>query len=214
MFPRQQTAGTLGIASGVTLAILFLLFMTSGITPDTIVDPAKAIARITQDSGRFRAIAVVARMTVAFAAIFVAGLAARLREKTPTRATGVLYFGILGLVGHGLGALVFWAGVPLLVARAAVDQASAGQAWVALNVLSAAFDGFGNLFIGLSTVMAGWAITNTPEWSSALGWFGVVAGVLTVAAMCEPTIAILTLAAFVLPIIWLLWAGNALRTAT
>ena len=112
MIPRQQSAGTFGILAGISLAILFFMFFTSGATPETFTDPAKALPYVSQNAGRLRAIAAFAVMTVAFAVIFVAGLAAKLRDRTPTRATGVLYFGLLGLVGHGLGALLFWVGAP------------------------------------------------------------------------------------------------------
>jgi hypothetical protein len=203
----------MGVLSGITLAVLFLLFMTAGITPETFADPAQALTRMTQDSGRFRAISILALLTTGLATIFIVGFAAKLRDKAPTRATAVLYFGILGLVGHGLGAMMFWTGVPLLVARAAADQTSAAHAWVALNAVSATVDGFGNFFVGLSILMAGWAITATGQMSSALGWFGVVAGVITALATCLPGVEMLMLGAFVFPIVWLLWAGNTLRTA-
>jgi hypothetical protein len=214
MLPRQQTAGTLGVLAGIILAILFILFMSAGITMETFADPAKALPQLTADAGRFRAIGALSVITVALATLFVVGLAARLRDKTPTRAAGVLYFGVLGLVGHGLGGMVFWAGLPMIIARAATDQASAGQAWVTINALTTALDGFGNAFVGLSILLAGWAITSSAALSSALGWYGVVAGALVVLATCFSGVEILMLGAFVLPIIWLLWAGNTLRTAT
>jgi hypothetical protein len=213
MLPRQQTAGTLGLLAGITLTILFFVFMTSGLTPETLADPAKAVPSIAGAAGRFRAIGFLGVTTVALATVFTVGLAARLRDQTPSRATGALYFGVFGLAGHGVGSMVFWASIPLLVARAAADQASAGQAWVAINALTAAFDAFGNLFIGLSILMAGWAIQSSRVMSPALGSFGLVAGILTILAVASPGLQVLTLVGFVLPIVWLLWAGNTLRTA-
>ncbi len=213
MIPRQQSAGTFGILAGISLGILFFLFFTSGATPETFTDPAKALPYVSQNAGRLRAIAGFAVITVAFAVIFVAGLAAKLRERTPTRATGVLYFGLLGLVGHGLGALLFWGGVPALADYAAKDQVAASHAWVAINALNTSLDGVGNLFIGLSILLAGWAITATGGMSTALGWYGVVAGVVTLLAALAPGVMIFFLGSFILPIIWLLWAGNTLRTA-
>lgn len=213
MVPRQPSAGTSGIVAGISLAILFFLYITSGASPDTFADPAKALPFFQQNAGRTRAIAIFAIITIAFAVLFIAGLAAKLRDKTPTRATGVLYFAILGLVGHGLGALIFWSGVPALVAQAAKDPVSASHAWVAINALTMALDGFGNLFVGLSILLAGWAITATGGMSTALGWYGVVAGVVTLLATLAPGAMIFFLGSFILPIIWLLWAGNTLRTA-
>jgi hypothetical protein len=214
MFPRAQTAGTLGILAGISLAILLVLFMTAGVTPDTFADPAKALPKMAQDAGRFRALAALSTITVALSIFLIVGLAARLCDKTPTRATGVLYFGILGLAGHGLRAMISWSGDPTLLARAASDQASAAQAWVAINALYTGLDGFANLFVGLSILLAGWAITAGSAMSAALGWYGIVAGALIALAALAPGIEILMLAAIILPIIWLLWAGSALRTAT
>ncbi|MDR7419538.1 MAG: DUF4386 family protein [Armatimonadota bacterium] len=215
MFPRPQTAGLLGILAGTSLVILLLLFMTAGVTMDAFADPATALPRLAQDAGRFRLIAALTTITVALALLFITGLAARLRDKAPTRATGVLYFGVLGLVGHGLGGMIFWAGVPALTARASVDQVAAAHAWVAINALTAALDGFGNLFVGLSILLAGWAVTTGAGagMSPALGWYGVAAGALTALAVCAPGVEVLMLGAFVLPIVWLLWAGSALRRA-
>jgi hypothetical protein len=181
---------------------------------ETFADPATALPYVAQEAGRMRAIAVCAMITVALAVLFVAGLAAKLRDQAPTRATGVLYFGILGVAGHGLGALVFWAGVPTLTARAAMDQVAASHAWVAINALTTALDGFGNLFVGLSTLLAGWAITSGAGLSPILGWYGVVAGVVTALATFAAGVPVVMMGSFILPIVWLLWAGNALRTAT
>jgi hypothetical protein len=213
MIPRQQSAGTSGILAGISLAILFLLFFTSGATMETFMDPAQALPYATANQGRLRAIALFATITVALAVFFTAGLAGKLRDKTPTRATGVLYFGILGLVGHGLSALLNWLGLPTLTTYAVKDQVAASHAWVAISALSATFDGFGNLFIGLSILLAGWAIVAAGGMSSALGWYGVVAGILTLFAILMPGVQLLFLLSIVLPIVWLLWAGNSLRTA-
>jgi hypothetical protein len=74
-----------------------------------------------------------------------------------------------------------------------------------------AADGIGNFFVGLSTLFAGWAATTVPAFGAALGWFGVVAGVVSALAGLLPQVAPLYMGAFVLPIIWLIWAGSALR---
>lgn len=213
MVPRQQSAGTAGIVAGVALAILFILFFTSGATPETFADPAKAVPFVTQNAGRLRTLATFAIITVIAATFFVAGLAAKLRDRAPTRATGVLYFGLLGIVGHGVGSLLIWSAVPTVVAYAAKDQTGAAYAWVAINAISNAADGFGNLFIGLATLLAGWVISQTGVLQSALGWYGVVAGVVTALAAVAPGSSALFLGSFVLTIVWLLWAGSALRTA-
>src|SRR3990170_187663 len=153
------------------------------------------------------------RMQSAGTVVFVVGLAAKLHDRTPTRASATLYFGLLGLAGHGLGSLIFWAAIPALAAYAAKDQVAAGHAWVAVQALNGAADGMGNLFVGLSALMAGWAIVTTKVLSPVLGWVGVIVGVAGLAVFVSPQNELLAAASFVLPIIWLIWAGNALRTA-
>lgn len=213
MNPRQQSAGTAGIVAGIALFITFVLYFTSGATPETFGDPGKALPYITQNLGRLRAVAVFAVITLIPAVFFVAGLAGKLHDRTPTRATGVLYFGILGTLGYAIGALVFWAAVPALAAYAAKDQVGAGHAWLALNALTNAVESVGNLFVGISILLAGWAIAATGVFSSMLGWYGVVTGVVNVLAVLVPGYAAFFIGTFVLTSIWLIWAGSALRRA-
>lgn len=213
MVPRMQTAGMAGIAAGVALAIGFILFMTSGLTFEAFADPAQGLKFVTDNAARVRLMTVFFIITIAFAVVFVAGLAAKLRDKTPTRATATLYFGLLGLVGHGLGALLFWSAAPALVARAAADQVAASHAWVAFVATDNAADGFGVLFISLSMLMAGWAALTSKALGTSLAWYGILAGVVGLVNFLVPGNEILGLGGFVLPIIWLVWAGSALRSA-
>ncbi|HEY6103202.1 MAG TPA: hypothetical protein VI007_08265 [bacterium] len=211
MSPRRQTAGTLGIVAGVALAVLFILYFTSGATPATFNDPAKALEFFRAQSGRNEVIACLAILTVSTAAVFVAGLASALAGRTPTRATATLYFGLGGLAGHALSAFIILAAAPWLVKTAAGDQVAAAHAYVAINGLSMASDSLGNFFVGLSTLFAGWAITATPGFGSALGWFGIVTGIVNAVAGLVMNVSALFLVSFLLPIVWLIWAGNTLR---
>ncbi len=214
MVPRQDTAGLSGIIAGIALAVATVIFFTMGATADTFRDPGKALPFLTQNLARIRVLALLFMLTIGFAVPFVAGVAAALRERTPTRATAALYFGLLGLAGHGIGTLLFWSAVPAMTAYAATDQVAASHAWVALNALGGTVDGVGNLFSGLFILLAGWAAVASGAFSGALGWYGVVAGILVVLAVLAPSVEILYLGSFVLPVIWLVWAGSALRRAT
>ncbi len=212
MTPRVQTAGTMGIVAGIVLGILFVLFFSSGLTPDAFGDPARMLDYLAKSAARTWVTTLVSLAAVAFAVVFVAGLAAKLREKTPTRAAAILYFGILALAGHGLGAVIFGTGGQLVAAYAVKDQVAASHAWVAVAALQGAADGFGGLFYGLSTLMAGWAITTAHALSPALGWFAVVSGAVGVLGFLFPMAGPVFLLSFLLPIVWLIWAGNTLRT--
>ena len=211
MGPRRQTAGTMGIVAGIALLIVTFLFFTSGATPATFNNPANALSFMRENGARLRVIGYVAVITLSTAALFVAGLASALHQRTPTRATGALYFGLAGLAGHTVGAFSVLAAYPWLVATAATDQVSAAHAYVAVNGFTMATDSIGNFFGGLSTLLAGWAITATPGFGAGLGWFGVVAGVVTGLAGLAPQVSALYLGSFILPIVWLVWAGYTLR---
>lgn len=213
MHARPKSAGTAGIIAGVALAVVTVLFFTSGATPETFADPATGLSFASENASRFRTISVAAIITLIAAAIFLAGLAGVLHGRTPTRAAGVLYLGLLGIVGHSLGAFLWWASLPGVVALSARDQLAATHAFAAINQIASATDAFGNLFIGASVLAAGWAISATKVMSSTLGWFGLLTGVVLILAAAVPSVQLLYLGSFVLPVLWLVWAGTALRKA-
>ena len=73
MNPRTQSAGTCGIVAGIALAIAFLLFISSGATPSTFADPAKALDFIGKNTSRLRLAIAFSLITIAFATVFLAG---------------------------------------------------------------------------------------------------------------------------------------------
>jgi len=66
-------------------------------------------------------------------------------------------------------------------------------AWTPRAWVDGAADSLGTRFVGLSTLMAGWAITSAGALSSTLGWFGVVPGVVGVAAFFAPAVELAVL---------------------
>src|SRR2546425_9895437 len=172
MNPRPQTAGTAGIVAGVLLAVLFILIMSSGIRPEAMSDPAQMLSYASQNLGRWRNVGFVGLLTIVAVVFYFPGLAARLRDRTPSRATGVLYFGVLGNAAHGLDSALTWAGDPA-VARAS-DQVAAGHAWVALSAIHAGLQTFGNIGVGLVLLLAGWAAHDNKALRSGAAWGGVV----------------------------------------
>src|SRR2546425_1346349 len=209
MNPRPQTAGTAGIVAGVLLAVLFILIMSSGIRPEAMSDPAQMLSYASQNLGRWRNVGFVGLLTIVAVVFYFPGLAARLRDRTPSRATGVLYFGVLGNAAHGLDSALTWAGDPA-VARAA-DQVAAGHAWVALSAVHAGLQTFGNIGVGLVLLLAGWAAMNSKAFSSGVAWVGLVGGIVTLVSVLRPP-GPLFLLSFVLAIIFLIWSGLEFRT--
>lgn len=208
----QRNGGTFGILSGVALALLFIMFATSGITPDTLADPAKALPAIRQQATRFKLFGLFGGLAVAFSLPFTAALYLRLRNGAPTRATTALLLVIVGLVGHGVGSL--YAGVAFPSVAAVSDQTTASPAYVAVLASDQVVDTLGNAFTGAGDAVFGWAILSTAALPALVGWVFAVAGIVSLLAALAPGADILFIGSLLLTIIALVWGGLALRRAS
>lgn len=207
----QRNAGNFGIVAAALIAILFILFLTSGLDYQAINDPAKALPVIAQHRTRWMLTGVVGVLVVGFALVFTAGLYRRLRDKAPTRAFAVLLFSVLGSAGFALTSLTQWLGGAQLARTA--DQVAANHAYVALAAVNQGLMGLGNAFVGAALAVAGWAVMATQIMGTALGWLGIIAGLVTALLVFWPQSTGLNFASFILVIIWLAWAGRQLRSA-
>jgi hypothetical protein len=207
----QHNGGTAGFVAAALLALGFIIVMTSGLDPQSVMNPEKALPFIA--SGVRWALANIAfALTAAVAVLFVAGLASRLREKAPTRSAAFLYFAIIGLAGYALASLVQWQGGGQLVSYMAADQVAANHAWVALAAVARGLDSFGNGFIGAAEVIAGWAIIATGALPGSVGWLALATGVLTFLQLFIGA-PWLFFVGIILTVLWLAWTGNELRRA-
>jgi len=204
----QQNGGTAGLVAGVLLVIGFALYYSLG--PD-LMDPVKSLQVFVQKPGLATLTTIVFFATVALAILFSAGLMNRLREPAPTRAVAQLYFAIIGLSALILDGIIRWVGSGTL--SAASDQVAAGHAWLALTTVASGVTAFGNAFTGASLLLAGWAVATTGALPAFLGWVAIIAGVFTWAAVFAPTNQLVLLVGFLLPAVWLIWGGAALRRA-
>jgi Domain of unknown function (DUF4386) len=178
-----RAAGVAGILAGVGLAGEFLFFSLSGFAQTTFDDPGSAMAFLRDHGGLVRTAVLFGAAGIVVTLVFLAGLADRLRARTPTLAAATLLFGIVGNVGDGLVALAFWTGIPAYVALAGHDPAAAQGSWSAFTALTGGYQGFGNLFLGLSALAAGWAIVTRRALPVVLGGIGLVVGVAAVASV-------------------------------
>ena len=206
----QSNGGTAGIITAIALAILFILFISSGLDPQTSQDPAKALPILSQKAGTFAAIGVLGALAAGFGLIFTVGLFSRLRDRAPTRAAAILGLALVGLTAHAMGSLILWQGGQVLVAASGKDQMAANHAWIATWAVAAGVNALGNAFTGGSVLIAGWAVVATGAMSSALGWIAVIAGIVQILQLFSAA-PVLMLAGFVLVIIWLAWGGSQLR---
>ncbi len=206
----QKNAGTAGLITALLLAVIFVLFASSGLDPQSVSDPAKAIPLMAQKTTVFGALGVFGALAAGLGFIFVIGVFRKFRDRAPTRAYAILGLAVVGLTGHALESLLLWRGGQFLVDAFSVDPVAARHAWIAMWATVQALEGLGSGFTGASILIAGWAITATGVMSSALGWVAVVAGAVQILQLFSAA-PILMLAGFVLTIVWLAWGGSQLR---
>ena len=209
----QRNGGVAGVVSAVLLALSLVLFLISGLDPQTASDPAKALPIIARHAGRWAATNIGFTLAAAVGILFVAGLSSRLREKAPTRSVTLLYLAVIGLAGFALSGLVQWQGGEHLAGYRATDQVAAAHAWVALTAVIQGLDALGNSFTGVAEVVAGWAITDTGVLPTVLGSLAIVTGVVTVLQVFS-AVPVLFFASIILTVIWLAWTGKELRSPT
>lgn len=65
---------------------------------------------------------------------------------------------------------------PTLAAR---DQLAALPAWTAFAAVTSEFNDFGDFYVGLFLLTAGWAIVSRKALSVLLGWISLIGGVTT-----------------------------------
>ncbi len=218
MKPLNRYAGFAGIVTGVALLLEFAFFMESGFTPSAVADPAQAI-RLIQSKEVLLRIAAFFGFTGAIASVpFIAGLAANLQSKAPSRAAAVLYFGVLGSIGHDLVALSYYLGFPALIALAATSLSEATYSWGGVLAITDGFQGLGNLLLGLMLLLAGSAIADEGHLPKGLGWAGIAGGITAILAVVTTSTPLSGLAyavyipSIVLAIIFDIWAGVRLTT--
>jgi hypothetical protein len=205
MNPRAQAAGIAGVLAGLGLIGEFVLFTVSGSQPTTLQHASTALPFLQDHGTTIRAAALLGAANAALAVIFLAGLAARLHVKAPTLAVATLYFGIIGTAGDALVAISLWLGTPSFTQIAANDHTAASPAWEAFAVVTNTFSGFGNLFLGLSLLAAGWAIVSTKALPATAGWIALIAGAATLARTLGLDAAFFV--SLILAIVFRIWTG-------
>ena len=157
-------------------------------------------------------------MNLAFLVLLTAGLAARLRLRTPTLAMATLWFGMIGIATHLIVPFSHSYGVPALLdvaarksrgSRSGVDgvrrrRRSRGCGW-SRDALPRPVDADGG--VGL---VAG------RELSRFLGWVAIIGGIASVLTLFAPDTPLTGLAgamfvpALSLAIVFRIWAGLGL----
>ena len=176
MSPTKKAAGIAGILTGVALLGEASFFMASGYMPDVWSDPTQAIAFIRDSEVMLRLAVLFGSLGVVARVLFVAGLAAAFKQKARTAATAILYFGVVGGIGHGLVALSYYLGIPSFLD---LDAQFASSAWGAFTAITGGFQGLGNFLLGLMLVAFGVATIKHKIMARGLGYVGLAVGMLT-----------------------------------
>jgi hypothetical protein len=211
-----KAAGWAGVLAGVGLIVEGAGWTISGWEADTFADPESALTFLADDGGTLRWAVLAGFTNLVFAVVFIAGLAAVLRGRTPTLASATLWFGMIGIVSHLLVPMAYWYGVPAFLDAAERDPEQAFDSWTSFAALVDAAGGAGNLFLGLSMATAGWAAISHKALPVLLGWLALLTGVLTVLTVFSPDTALSTIAdaafmpSLLLSIVFRVWAGMAL----
>lgn len=210
---KTRGAGVAGMLAAVALVGEFLFFSLSGFQQASFGDPSAAVAFLGDHGGLVRAAVLFGAAGVALTLLFLVGIAEALRSRDPLLSAATLLFGIVGNVGDGLVALTFWIGIPMFVTLARHDSNAATNAWPAFVALTGGYQGFGNLFLGLSLLAAGWAIITHRTLNRVLGAIALVAGLAAISSVLIANAQVGFVLALALVIIFRFWAGIALVRA-
>ena len=202
-----RPAGIAGVLAAVLLAGEFLFFTLSGFDQSTFNDPSTALSFLSGHGTFVRAAVFVGACGVVATLVFLYGLRERLRASTPTLSASTLYFGIVGNIGDGLVALSFWIGIPVFMTLAGRDPTAAQNSWGAFTALTGGYQGFGNLFQGLSLIAAGWAIVTWQALPRLLGAIALLAGIAAAASVVSVNASVGFLVSIVLVIVFRVWSG-------
>ena len=216
MNPDRRLAGAAGIVAAVLLVLETSLFLLSGWSPARFADPVQALELLRGGAKQLRAAALFGVVGLVATTFLVVGLARALSEQAPSLATGMLYFGVIGVAGHSLVPLGLWIGIPAFLALAIENASVAQSGWVSFAQVSNAAHGVGNLFGALFMLFAGVAAMTTPVLSKALGWIGLIAAILTLTTLLTvgtPLDAVggaLFMPALALTVLFRFWGGIVL----
>lgn len=182
-----DAAGWCGIAAGAGLAVEAALWIASGWSPATFASPDAAIEFMSTGGAELRWASLAGFANLALLVAFNIGLCAHLAGRTPTAAAVSLWLGMIGITVHLLVPLSHWYGVPILVEAGLRDRQAAEASWTALYIVAhEAAGGGGKLFIGLSMVVAGWAIAVHRALPMLLGWLCLATGVAEAITILAP----------------------------
>lgn len=187
-----NVTGACGVLAGLLLAGELSAFLLSGWSAAKFADPRAAIEVIRDGGDHLRLAAFLGFAGLAATLLLTAGLAERLRRNSPTASAAFLLFSLVGIAGHALVPLALWVGVPAFTALGASSPAAAHGSWTAFNLMLAAAQQVGSLFVGLASISASAALFAARH--RLLGWTAAAAGAATLVTVTAPGVGLARLA--------------------
>ena len=137
----------------------------------------------------------------------------RLQAGAPATTRIATAMGLLWSVALVTSGMVCTYGMSTIVTLAKSDPEQARLAWQAIEPVALGLGGAGGEILGgLWVLLLSWVALRGAALPKALGWFGVVLGVVGLASVVPP-LHDAAIAFGLLQIVWFVWIGTALMTA-
>ena len=149
----RRAAVWAGVLSGVGLTLEAAFFMASGWSAEAFATFEGAVGVLRDGGSALRLAVVFGVFNLAFLAIFFAGLARHLEQRSATLGAVVLYLGMIGIAIHAIVPIGLYQAVPAFQGMAAGPEAEAS--WRAFRMVLDVAQGAGGLFMGLAMVATG-----------------------------------------------------------
>lgn len=210
----RRLGGSAGILAGLAAAWFFaglvVIYPSAGLNPIDQFNPDKALPFVAANQGIFWLVNILGALLAPLLAVgLLLGLTDRLRDIAPARSRLALWLGTIGVTGLAAAAMVTQFGLGSLGALYTTDRVAATHAFYAVSGIADGLSNLGEVSAGAAAVLYGWAMLEARRYR-AVGYLSFLTGVaLVLAGLVFHAALIVT--AFVLTIIWLIWAGAVLR---
>lgn len=209
----RRLGGGAGFLAGVTAAWFFVglvvVYPLAGLGLNAHGNPHAIIPFLTKHQLMYWLVNVVGGLLSAFLTlVLLLALGDRFREEAPAPSQIGVAAGILGVIGFGIGALLYQIGFGSLTTLYAANKTVAATAWYALKGTADAFLTLGGVGVGISALVFGNVMLRTNRYAQ-VGYLSVVAGTPMILSGFVSHV-ILFMIASILNIAWLSLAGYVL----
>jgi hypothetical protein len=210
---RRQKAGgmaALYLALAYVAAMPYFLLVVDSQGATTAADK---VALVVGNYASMYAMYLATYVVFGFAlGVLALALYDRLQADAPSTVRIATAVGLLWSIALVASGMVFTYGMTTIVALAKTDPAQSRAAWQAVETVAQGLGGAGGEVLGgLWVLLVSSVAARSGALPKALGWFGVVLGVVGLASAVPP-LHDGAIAFGLLQIVWFVWIGVALMT--